>query len=323
MPPSSPSRAGFVFVLRRPALLVAEVAWRWSFGLAFLGLLAAISMLYLGSIRISDSDLLLMKSGSPFLAADALAHALSGSKAALLRGIAVLVPGVAILWTIAAGFGRLVTVPPLFEAAADNVVEQRQKLLPASRKRFALRALLAISFFRAALALAGIAGYVGAAIIAGMLAQTADGLDLRVFFLVFIPLLLLDVFAWATINWFLSIAPLFVIRHGDGARDGFRRSVRLFGSNPRAFTAIGSGFGLARLIALIVVTGASIVVFGMLGELPAWFVVAAIVALTLVYFVFADLLYLSRLAAYAVLLQQWEDEQQAAREKQPSPQAAL
>ena len=75
MPHPSPSRAGFDAVVRRPAVLLAEVCWRWCFGITSLTLLAATAILFLGTIRVSDAEMQLAKSGSPWVAADVVALA--------------------------------------------------------------------------------------------------------------------------------------------------------------------------------------------------------------------------------------------------------
>src|ERR1051326_1469190 len=113
MPFRSPARAGFDLVVRRPALVLAEIAWRWAFGLASLALIALTCGLFFASIRVTDADMQLARSGSPWIAADVLARIIAANKAPLLRGLAVLVPGIALLWTVAAAVGRLMTVPPL------------------------------------------------------------------------------------------------------------------------------------------------------------------------------------------------------------------
>src|SRR5215472_6285368 len=108
MSTKSPARAGFDLVIRRPALILAEVLWRWCFGLASIGLLTLTFLLFLRSIPVSDADREFMKSGSVYLMSDALTHILNASKGPLLRAFAVLVPGLTVLWTIAAAIGRLV-----------------------------------------------------------------------------------------------------------------------------------------------------------------------------------------------------------------------
>ena len=290
MPHPNPGRAGFDHVLRRPVLVFAEIAWRWCFGLASLALLGMTCLLFLSSIRVTDSDMQLARSGSPWILADALARLLHANSAPLLRALAVLVPGMAILWTIAASIGRLITVPSLVTPRPDK---------PSA----AFPALLLISFLRSALMLALIAGYLGCAFVAAVAASSIGGdqqMQVQLSFLIFMPLFLLVLLAWAVLNWFFAIAPIFAIRDARPALTSFADAVHLFSACKRDFFAIGSAYGLAKTIAIIVVTVAGIALAVALSSSPA-LMTAALTLLTLVYFVFADLLTLARLASYALL----------------------
>jgi hypothetical protein len=290
MPVRSPARAGFDAVIRRPALVLAEIAWRWGFGLASLALMALTCGLFLASIRVSDADLQLARTGSPWIAADVMARLIAANKAPLLRGFAVLVPGIAILWTVAAAVGRMITTPPLVAS-------------PPPRASASFGALLGISFLRAALMLALIAGYFGCALIAAEVSNMAGGAPgavVQAFLLVFLPLFLLVMLAWGALNWLFSIAPVFAVRDGRSTFASFSDCVRLFSANKRDFIAIGSAYGLAKSIAIVIVTLVGLALVPALSGVPA-LLTAVLIAITLAYFAFADLLNLARLASYAVL----------------------
>src|SRR5436853_902355 len=98
--PRSPVHEGFRAVALHPGVLVAELVWRWSFGTAALALLVVAVTQFLKTIPISNADLLMVRSGVPLLMADALAHILQGTGPRLLRAAAILLPGIALLWTI-------------------------------------------------------------------------------------------------------------------------------------------------------------------------------------------------------------------------------
>jgi len=50
-------REGFREILRDPALLLIEIAWRWSFGIIGILVLTAVILLVLGSIRVDSQRL--------------------------------------------------------------------------------------------------------------------------------------------------------------------------------------------------------------------------------------------------------------------------
>jgi hypothetical protein len=308
MPHPSPSRAGFDLVIRRPALLFAEIAWRWSFGIAALALLGLTCVLFLTSVRVTDADMQLASSGSPWIAADVLARLLDANRAALLRALAVLIPGIAILWTIAAAIGRAMTTPPLIRegngfSRATTDAERSPAFGGRLPSRTNFSALLGISFLRATLAVALVAGYFGCALIAAIVSNAGGGSPESQFgaaLLIFLPLFLLLVLAWGALNWFFSIAPIFAVRDGRSTLASFADSVRLFAANKRGFVAIASAYGLAKTVGVIVVTVAGFVLVAVLATVPKLLAIALIV-ITLAYFVFADLLNLARLASYAAL----------------------
>jgi hypothetical protein len=281
-----PARAGFRAVFQRPRVWIAEIAWRWLFGGAALGLLAFTLLGYLDSLPVSNADRLMLRSGAPLLIADALSHILQGSGERLLRAAAVLVPGLSVLWTLAAGIGRAATLGPL---------------VPQGTPR--LRPLLGLSFLRTALALAGIAAYMGSAVLAGVVARSGETVRPDFFFAIFIPLFVLVVFCWTVLNWFLSLAPLFAVRDGSDMMGSIAASVHLYRRNRRDFAAVGTIFGIIRLFALVAVTMLSLAVANLWGTISGAAVIALVAAISMVYFAMADFLYVSRLAAYAEILE--------------------
>jgi len=308
----SPARAGFDLVIRRPALVLAEIAWRWCFGAAAIALFGLTVALFLGSIHVTDSDMDLARRASPWIAADVMARLLEANRAALLRAFAVLVPGFAILWTIAAAIGRLVTTPPLVRAGTSAAWEGHDfsRAATAAKETPALAAggsnfsaLLGISFLRATLAVALLAGYFACALIAAIASNAGGGSpesQIQAFLLVFLPLFLVLMLAWGVLNWFLSIAPIFAVRDGRSTLASFGDTMRLFSAGKRDFIAIASAYGFAKSVAIVVVTVAGLALAGALSAFPTLDAIV-LIALTLAYFVFADLLNLARLASYAVL----------------------
>jgi hypothetical protein len=290
MPYEPPARVGFRAVFQKPRVWIAEIAWRWLFGGAALALLAFTFLAYLDSLPVSNADRLMLRSGAPLLMADALSHILQGSADRLLRAAAVLVPGLAVLWTLAAGFGRAATLGPLMPLGRSLGTPR-------------LRPLLGLSFLRTALALAGIAAYMGAAMLAGALARDGETVRPDFFFAVFIPLFVLVVFCWTVLNWFLSLAPLFAVRDGDDMMGSIAASVHLYRRNRRDFAAVGTIFGIIRLFALVAVTMLSLAVVNLWGRISGAAIIAAVAAISLAYFAVADFLYVSRLAAYAEILE--------------------
>jgi len=58
MPRPSPTLEGFRVLFRLPSLGLAEIAWRWALGAAFLASFAFATLQYLNSLPVSAADML-------------------------------------------------------------------------------------------------------------------------------------------------------------------------------------------------------------------------------------------------------------------------
>jgi hypothetical protein len=122
-------------------------------------------------------------------------------------------------------------------------------------------------------------------------------------FLIFVSLAFLIWALWSSLSWFLSAAPIFVVREGRDAFGALLETAALFRNRPGPFIAVGSWFGLTHLLLLI---GASTVVgfpLAFAGFIPPVIVLGAVLLLTLAYFALVDALYIGRLAGYVAILE--------------------
>src|SRR6516164_2087108 len=102
----SPTVEGFRTIFRRPALSLAEISWRWSFGAAAC-LLALFGLFeYLDTLPVSTRDLFLLRSGAPAFVSRALAHILRGSGFRLLLAMFIVFSALAVLWIVIGSIGR-------------------------------------------------------------------------------------------------------------------------------------------------------------------------------------------------------------------------
>lgn len=312
MATSSPSRAGFRTAWRQPSLVLAEVAWRWSWGLASLAVLAACARAYLQSITVTNADLVELRSNVPVLVADAINRMLEGSAAILARLAVVAVPAIALMWIVSASLGSAAVL---------------KALLPQAGKP-PMRTLVGVHFLRAASALAAILGYMGAAIVASRL--TAAGPDptpqeaathLLAFSAVFLLLVALVGLAWGTVNWYLSLSPVLVVRDRRDAFGALGEAWALVRRHRREFWGVGLVNSFLRLFFMGVLTVVSIPPLYLVGEVPGWVVVAIIVLLTLVYFVIADFCYVARLAGYIDIAERDREAEQSTQHSALSIQA--
>ena len=277
-------RQGFRAVGQRPGLVIAEIAWRWAFGAAAWVLVLLAARIVLRAIPVSSAEIAMARRSGIFQAADAIARILVEAWPELLRATAVLLPGIAALWILAASLGRAATLNALLDGRAP-------------RRGLGFSSLLGLHFLRAAATLAAIIGYFGAIVAGGMLLPP-DPRYTALAVLIWLTVALLVAFCWTVINWFLSLAAIFIVRDGEATFAAVRSSLMLFRQQPSRYLGIATWFGLFRSGALVAAIVLSLVAAAMPNAVSA---VVAVAVVALAYFAIADWLYIARLAAYLSL----------------------
>jgi hypothetical protein len=293
---------GFAAIAGQPALVLAEITWRWCLAAAA-GLLAAVTVLeYLNSIPVSWGERLLLESEQPLLALAAVAHALRGSAVRLVAGVIVAAAAIAILWMLFSALGRLVTL---------------KALLPESQGAY--RPLLGLSFLRAGLFLAATLAGAGALILAGFAGPAGDAAPSIVLAAALAGCIWL---VWALLNWLLSLAAIFAVRDEQNTFGAVAAAVDLVGSALGDVVLTSLPFVLLHYLALAVAAAAGVLVFDLMTRVSpeaGW----ALVAVAAGYVAYADLLYITRLAAYVALAGPGGESTVAPEPAQPAPQDSL
>jgi hypothetical protein len=280
-------RSGFSAIARAPALALAEIAWRWTYGLAALAILAWAFFRFLNSIAVTDTDLLLLNSMVPVLMAEAMQHIFAGAGAKLAKLAAILLPSLLLLWIPAATAGRAATL---------------RALLPNDARGW--RALLGLHVLRAGLWLLTNLALVGALLLAGYAAVwlgTPD--DPSLFLLVFLGLALLISLISSTVWWYLALAPLLAWADGLNTFAAVVAAQRFARRNSGVVSGVSLLFGVLRFIAMLAVTVLSLMALPFVDGPARAVAVTALIVFTLGYFAAADALYIARLAAYLAVLQ--------------------
>ena len=290
-------------MLREPAFGLAELTWRWTRGLVGSLLFAFAFVEYLGTLPVTSGDLLLIKTRQPALIAKALARILHGSGARVVETLIIASLCWAVAWVIVGGFARMAIVKALLGIFRDENVGEKSE--PAG----SIFSLFGLNLFRV--------GALVAAVIAcqapGLAARLASGKgsDPTLIFLVIGFGLVLIAGAWSVLNWFLSLASMFVAAEGKDTFGAIAATVDFCRNRFGAVAAVSTWFGLAHLTAFAIATFCSLFVFGLLGALPVGFAVLGMTVITLVYFAVTDLLYVGRLAGYVAILELPEVESRA------------
>jgi hypothetical protein len=289
---TSPTAEGFKLIVRRPAIALAEIAWRWSFGAAAWFLMALLLIAYAESLPVNALDRLLLGTQQPVLVLRAIQRIFHGSAFRFVEAGTVLAIALTIAWTGLASLGRVATLKALLEHFGVG---------SAKDGRGVFSSLLALNLLRAAITLAAGVSAIGEVLLASSVwasthisAADATRLSVAVLFMTWI--------VWDALNWLLSTAAVFVVTGQNGALDAVARTVRLCQELPGAFLAVGTWFGLAHLGAFIAAFGFGSTVLGAIGTLPAGPILFVEFLIFLGYCAVADFLYMARLAAYVAII---------------------
>jgi hypothetical protein len=313
MKPRSPTLEGFRAIFRRPSFGLAEIAWRWSFGAAATLLLAFSFFTFLDTLPVGNSDLLLLRSRQPFLIFRTFAHIFRGSAFRAVGAGIVLALTFGAAWIVLASLGRAATLKALIayfrESGFSRPEHQEKNLWP-------LSSLFALNFFRMAATLAAAVGCL-AAILLGAAASPPTDPSPGIAALTFLTVTMLVWLTWSTLNWFLSLAAVFVVTDGEDTFGAIAAAIDLCRARPGSIFAAGTWFGLAHLTAFVLAS--SIVGFPLAFApyLPAAAVLGGVLVVTVLYCAVADFLYVGRLAAYIAILEMPESQVSA----EPAPPA--
>jgi hypothetical protein len=264
---------------------LCEISWRWTFGIALWAVLAYIAFSSLGQVQMTDTEIRLLHAFDPRASAYVLLRVMNAIVPVLLRVFAYTLPALVMLWIAAATFGRAATLRALLGPRCRTV-------------RWS--ALVGVNVLRVALLFVAILAFVGSSILVGRMFRGQEEY-LGVAILLSLGVNLLIVSAWSLLNWFLTLAPIFVMRDGVGTFAAFGASVDLFRDRSGPYMGAAMGLGLVRLALITVVSVLSVIPLGMIGNFGVGAVISAGIALALVYYALTDAVQIWRIAAYVSL----------------------
>jgi len=297
----SPTLEGFRVMFRRPSLGLAEISWRWSLGFAA-GILLFFSFVeYLDTLPVSDADLLLLRSHQPFLISHAILHIFSGSGPRLVAAGLVLIFAMTLAWIGTASFGRGATLKGLVDHFGEDKIQSARPNFSAGEGARQFRSLAGLNFFRVGVTLAALVSCVGGLLLAGFASSTADPSPGSAT-LIFLSMIMLVWLAWAMLNWFLSLAAIFVVADGRDAFGAVASAVDFCRARTGSVLAAGTWFEVAHVVVFVVASSVVAIPLAFSGVLPAGVILGGVLLVALLYFAIVDFLYVGRLAAYVAVL---------------------
>jgi hypothetical protein len=202
-----------------------------------------------------------------------------------------------VAWAVLASLGRAATLKALFEYFGGS--------RPTFSTSRTLTSLLALNFLRAATMLAASVSVVGAMLVAKSASSPADPSPGRVL-LTFWLFTMLAGLAWSLLNWYLSVAAIFVVGEGASAFAALVAVTDLCRTRAGSLTAAAIWFGIAHAIVFVVASSVSAFPLGFAEVLPGSVVFGGLLLVALLYFAAVDFLYVGRLAAYGFMIGQPE-----------------
>ncbi len=276
-------------MFRLPSLGLAEIAWRWSFGLAAIAVLTFSLREFLDTLPVTAGEMLLLRTRQPILMLQALARIFQGSAPRAATAFVLLTLALSLAWIVLASLGRAATLRTLTE------------YFRGSSGRGRLTSLLALNSLRVALFLAATVGVVGAVLVARAASSSAEPSPGSVL-LIFWMLTMLVGVAWSLLNWYLSLAAIFVVSEEASVLTALAAATDLCRSRPGSLVAAVTWFGAAHTVMFVIATSAAAFPLGFAEVLPGGMVLGGVLLVTLLYFAAVDFLYVGRLAAYVFML---------------------
>ncbi len=307
----TPVRDGFRAVWRQPSIFLAELSARWSWGGAAL-LLAGLALFeYSHTLVVTQTDLFLLRLKHPLAVSRALADIFQGSWPRVLRALLLLVPALTLLWVVVMALGRFVTLKSLIAEAPvardeglDPTAFRPLNIRSSPRQLRPLRSLMGLNFLRSGLALAALVSLLGSAIVSSFV-STAKNPHAGLAFLLFIPLAIVVSTIWSSVNWFLSIASVFVVRENEDTFGSIAVAVDFCRRCAGKVSGAGFWFGSMHLVAFVMATTVVMYPLSLASLVPASVTLSLIGLVTLAYFAVADYLHIARLAGYVSLVE-WD-----------------
>ena len=308
----SPTAEGFRALVTAPGAFVAELVWRWIFGVAAIVIAMWSLDRFLNAIVISPADEVALATGSPVLVMSAVGNIVGQMPAAGSRLASVLLPGLTLLWVVAATMGRTTSIQRLLEffgelygitaiSASSQVSVERHDAGPGAPR---IASLAMLHFIRVVIGVAAVAGYFGTLIIAAQVARAGEEPTVGRFLLVFLPLEFVVVMIASWLNWVVSLAPIFAVRDGRDWVASLGDAVALSRKRAASFSRIATWFGLLRFVIAGSFGFVGLVAIGVLSSVSGWVMLTAIALIYAIYSIVSNALLTARLAAYVAIAQQ-------------------
>jgi hypothetical protein len=221
-----------------------------------------------------------------------------------------------VAWIVVASLARVATIKALLAYFLESDIST--PLRKEAPWRF--HSLFMLNFFRLGTTLAAVIGFLAAVLLGKAASRPTDPAPGSAL-LIILTVTMLVWIAWSTLNWFLSLAAIFVVADGQDTFGAIAAAVDLSRTRSASIFAAGTWFGLAHITAFVVASSAVAFPLGFAAVLPPGVVLGGMLLVTLLYFAITDFLYMGRLAAYVAMVEMPDAPVSAETTHPPLPQA--
>src|SRR5207247_10483218 len=120
---------GFRLIFRKPAIPLAEIAWRWSFASAAWFLGAMFLLEFAESLTVRPLDRLLLYTQQPVLIAEGIHRIFQGSAFRFTKGAVLVALALVLAWIVLGAIGRAITLRAMMSELGHGEVAQRRAVL--------------------------------------------------------------------------------------------------------------------------------------------------------------------------------------------------
>lgn len=272
-------------ILRQRGILLAEIAWRWLFGIAALALAAFAGIRLDRALIVYPEEQEMLASRSPIEIAQAILEIAHRARPIAVRLGMVVIPAVLVLWMVAATLGRGYVLSRIGSG------ESRGPRWPA---------LVVLNSLRVVTVLLLVVAYFGCSFATSLVLNPyAPNYALGV--LVFLTLFVIALASWSLVHWIVSTACIYSARQRLGVFRALDATMQLLRESFRELFSIAARNSSVRTVAAIFFTLLALPALLIYG-VPLLFWTVEIV-LFLAYCVVSDVLLLARLAAYVEVIE--------------------
>lgn len=291
-----PVTAGFSAAFRRPAVWLAEIAWRWAFAVSAWLIIAYGVLLFLGSIPVSDADMFGLSGVIPSRVIPTIIHIFAGSGPKMVRLAVALLVSLCLLSFLATSFGRV----PVLRSLLSRPVGRASVLVRLNLLRAACLCVVTLAY-------AGCAFLIVHSNTPQDQTRPVSGAHASDFSLLFGALACVIAWLWARIDARLTIAGIVSLRSDRGLISSLTHSADVSLRRVKQFAWIGLVFGFIKLVLVVGAFFAAMSAFSIFAALSNAMSFVAAGFVLVVYSALANFFNIGALAAQVHVIE-WDEE---------------